>query len=180
MHCFTETWEMAKAALDLEFLYLVFRVSSPSRMPMRCAMWRRRGARRRILIETDSPYLAPVPFRGKPNEPRYVGKVAGGRRGGPRRQRRHRRAAVARNFYRLFRCRRPGPDLTTARPSHVHDRTAADAAHAGMPISTLLTAAGMVLACPIAWVWRQAALHVLHQAGWSVAALSPPTPPPAD
>ena len=30
----------------------------------------------RLLIETDSPYLAPVPHRGKPNEPRYVGKVA--------------------------------------------------------------------------------------------------------
>ena len=56
----------------------------------------------RILIETDSPYLAPVPFRGKPNEPRYVDQVAetiAGLRGVTTAE----LAQLSRqNFYRLF------------------------------------------------------------------------------
>jgi TatD DNase family protein len=79
MHCFTETWEVAKAALDLGF-----HISMSGIVTFRNADALRDVARRvpidRLLIETDSPYLAPVPFRGKTNEPgfvRYVGdKVA--------------------------------------------------------------------------------------------------------
>ena len=75
MHCFTETWEMAKAALDLDF-YISFSgiVTFKNAAALRDVA--ARVPDERILIETDSPYLAPVPFRGKPNEPRYVGKVA--------------------------------------------------------------------------------------------------------
>lgn len=75
MHCFTESWEMAKAALDLDF-YISFSgiVTFKNATALRDVA--ARVPDERILIETDSPYLAPVPFRGKPNEPRYVGKVA--------------------------------------------------------------------------------------------------------
>lgn len=75
MHCFTETWEMAQAALDLNFY-----ISFSGIVTFKNADELRQVATRvpddRILIETDSPYLAPVPYRGKPNEPRYVEKVA--------------------------------------------------------------------------------------------------------
>lgn len=75
MHCFTETWEMAKAALDLNFY-----ISFSGIVTFKNAADLRDVAARvpidRLLIETDSPYLAPVPFRGKSNEPRYVIKVA--------------------------------------------------------------------------------------------------------
>jgi len=75
MHCFTETWEMAKAALDMNF-YISFSgiVTFKSAEQLRDVAVR--VPEDRILIETDSPYLAPVPYRGKPNEPRYVEKVA--------------------------------------------------------------------------------------------------------
>lgn len=75
MHCFTETWDMARAALDLGFY-----VSFSGIVTFKSADQLRDVAARvpedRLLIETDSPYLSPVPYRGKPNEPRYVGKVA--------------------------------------------------------------------------------------------------------
>ena len=75
MHCFTETWEMARAALDLNFY-----ISFSGIVTFKNAAELREVASRvpldRLLIETDSPYLAPVPYRGKPNEPRYVVKVA--------------------------------------------------------------------------------------------------------
>lgn len=75
MHCFTETWDMAKQALDLGFY-----ISISGIVTFKNAEQVRDVARRvpsdRLLIETDSPYLAPVPFRGKPNEPKYVAEVA--------------------------------------------------------------------------------------------------------
>ena len=75
LHCFTETWEMAKAGLDLG-LY----VSFSGIVTFKNAADLREVAARvpldRLLIETDSPYLAPVPHRGKPNEPRLVAHVA--------------------------------------------------------------------------------------------------------
>jgi TatD DNase family protein len=75
MHCFTETWEMAKQALDLGFY-----ISFSGIITFKNAEELRDVARRvpldRMLIETDSPYLAPVPHRGKQNEPRYVCHVA--------------------------------------------------------------------------------------------------------
>ena len=75
MHCFTETWEMAEAAMAMGFY-----ISFSGIVTFKNAEALREVARRvpldRLLIETDSPYLTPVPYRGKPNEPRYVAQVA--------------------------------------------------------------------------------------------------------
>jgi TatD DNase family protein len=75
MHCFTETWEMASQALDLGFY-----ISFSGILTFKSATALREVAQRvpldRLLIETDSPYLAPVPHRGKQNEPRFVTHVA--------------------------------------------------------------------------------------------------------
>lgn len=75
MHCFTETWEMAEAALELGF-YISFSgiVTFKNAQPLRDVA--ARVPLDRMLIETDSPYLAPVPHRGKPNQPAYVVQVA--------------------------------------------------------------------------------------------------------
>jgi len=76
MHCFTEDWDMAKRALDLGFY-----ISFSGIITFKSAAELREVAKKvpldRILIETDAPYLAPVPHRGKPNYPGYVGYVAG-------------------------------------------------------------------------------------------------------
>lgn len=75
MHCFTETWEMAKAALDLGFY-----ISFSGIVTFRNAEELREVARQvpddRLLVETDAPYLAPVPHRGKGNHPAWVRDVA--------------------------------------------------------------------------------------------------------
>jgi len=75
MHCFTESWEVARAALDLDFY-----VSFSGIVSFKSATALQEVARRvpldRLLIETDAPYLAPVPHRGEVNEPAYVGHVA--------------------------------------------------------------------------------------------------------
>ena len=74
-HCFTETAEVARAALDLGFL-----VSFSGIVTFKSASDLREVAAfvpdDRLLIETDSPYLAPVPYRGKVNNPSYVPHVA--------------------------------------------------------------------------------------------------------
>lgn len=76
LHCFTEDWETARAGIELGF-----HVSFSGIVTFRNAEALREVASKvpmdRLLIETDSPYLAPVPFRGKTNEPafvRYVGE----------------------------------------------------------------------------------------------------------
>ncbi len=75
LHCFTEDWDMAKAALDLGFY-----ISLSGIVTFRNADALRDVARQvpadRLLVETDSPYLAPIPHRGKPNLPEYVREVA--------------------------------------------------------------------------------------------------------
>lgn len=75
LHCFTEDWEMARAALDIGFY-----ISLSGIVTFRNAEALREIARQvpadRLLVETDSPYLAPVPHRGKPNLPQYVREVA--------------------------------------------------------------------------------------------------------
>lgn len=75
MHCFTETKEMAEAALALNFYIsfsgiITFKNADELREVVKYVPIER------LLIETDSPYLAPVPYRGKSNEPAYVGEVA--------------------------------------------------------------------------------------------------------
>jgi len=75
MHCFTETWEVASAALDLGF-----HVSFSGIVTFKNAQTVKDVARKvpleRLLVETDSPYLAPVPHRGKVNQPAFVRHVA--------------------------------------------------------------------------------------------------------
>ncbi len=75
MHCFTESWEVASAALDLGF-----HISISGIVTFKNAATVKDVARRvpleRLLIETDAPYLAPVPHRGKRNEPSFVPHVA--------------------------------------------------------------------------------------------------------
>ena len=75
MHCFTESWEMAKKALDLNF-YISFSGIVTFKNATVLQEIAKKVPSDRILIETDSPYLAPVPYRGKPNEPKYVPEVA--------------------------------------------------------------------------------------------------------
>jgi TatD DNase family protein len=74
-HCFTETQQVADAALELGF-----HISFSGILTFKNAQELREVARRvpldRCLIETDSPYLAPVPYRGKINQPAYVAHVA--------------------------------------------------------------------------------------------------------
>ncbi len=75
LHCFTEDWDMAKAALDMGYY-----ISLSGIVTFRNADALRDVARQvpadRLLVETDSPYLAPIPHRGKPNLPQYVREVA--------------------------------------------------------------------------------------------------------
>ena len=75
MHCFTENWEVARRALDLGF-YISFsgivtfkNAAIVKDVAQKCPL-------DRILVETDSPYLAPTPYRGKQNQPAYVRHVA--------------------------------------------------------------------------------------------------------
>lgn len=75
MHCFVENWEVAQRALDLNF-----DISFSGIVTFNSAKELKDVAKRipinRMLVETDSPYLAPVPHRGKPNQPAYVRHVA--------------------------------------------------------------------------------------------------------
>ena len=75
MHCFTESWEVAKAALDLGF-YISFSGIVTFKNARDLQDVARRVPLERMLVETDSPYLAPVPHRGKTNEPAWVRHVA--------------------------------------------------------------------------------------------------------
>ena len=100
-HCFTETAEVACAALDLGFYIsfsgiLTFKTAADLRavaafVPLD-----------RCLIETDSPYLAPVPYRGKVNSPAYVPWVARQLAEIKKLEVEAVAAATSRNFERLF------------------------------------------------------------------------------
>ncbi len=75
MHCFTESLEVAQAAIEMNFL-----ISFSGIVTFKKALALKEVAKRvpleKMLVETDSPYLAPVPFRGKTNQPAYVRHVA--------------------------------------------------------------------------------------------------------
>ncbi|MEY3202138.1 MAG: hypothetical protein RIR70_1688 [Pseudomonadota bacterium] len=75
MHCFTETQEVAEAAIDLGF-YISFSGIVTFKNATALKDVARSIPLERMLIETDSPYLAPVPHRGKTNEPGWVSHVA--------------------------------------------------------------------------------------------------------
>jgi len=75
LHCFTESYAMAKAAIDMGFY-----ISFSGIVTFKTAESLRDVARKlpldRVLVETDCPWLAPVPFRGKENQPAYTVEVA--------------------------------------------------------------------------------------------------------
>lgn len=74
MHCFTESWDVAQASMDLGF-YISFSgivtFKSAKDLQVTCLQ----VPLERMLIETDSPFLAPIPHRGKTNEPSWVAHV---------------------------------------------------------------------------------------------------------
>ena len=106
MHCFTETWEVAQGAMELGF-YISFSGIVTFKNARALKEVARQVPLDRLLIETDSPYLAPVPHRGKSNEPAYVRHVAeeiAALRGVPVES----IAQASRdNFFRLFRAAQP-------------------------------------------------------------------------
>jgi TatD DNase family protein len=75
LHCFTENWAMASQALELNY-YISFSgiITFKNAAELRDVV--KQMPLERLLVETDSPYLAPVPYRGKRNEPKYVREVA--------------------------------------------------------------------------------------------------------
>lgn len=75
MHCFTESWDVARAAMDLGF-YISFSGIVTFKNAVALQDVARKVPLDRMLIETDSPYLAPVPYRGKLNDPSKVIHVA--------------------------------------------------------------------------------------------------------
>jgi TatD DNase family protein len=75
MHCFAEDWEIAKQALDIGF-YISFSGIVTFKNAKTVHEVAQKTPLNRILVETDAPYLAPTPFRGKMNEPAYVKHTA--------------------------------------------------------------------------------------------------------
>ena len=75
MHCFTESWEVAQKAMEMGF-YISFSGIVTFKNAVALKEVARKVPLDRMLIETDSPYLAPVPYRGKTNQPAYVVHVA--------------------------------------------------------------------------------------------------------
>lgn len=108
MHCFTGGWEEARAAIELGF-----HISFSGIVTFKNAEALREVARKvpleRMLVETDSPYLAPVPYRGKTNEPglvKYVAEEIARQRNLPLEEL---ALITSRNFFKLF-------DIEDARP----------------------------------------------------------------
>ena len=102
MHCFTETLEVARAAVDLGFMIsfsgiVTFKNAEELRLTAKSLPLER------ILVETDAPYLAPVPHRGKTNQPAYVRFVAAELARVRGEASDTIAAATTRNFGRLFR-----------------------------------------------------------------------------
>ena len=102
MHCFTETWDVASASMDMGF-----HISLSGIVSFKTAADLREVAKRvplnRLLIETDSPYLAPVPYRGRRNEPAYVPHVAAAIAAARETDVETIGVATSQNFFSLFR-----------------------------------------------------------------------------
>jgi TatD DNase family protein len=75
MHCFSETWEIARQALEMGF-YISFSGIVTFKNAKAVKDVAVKAPLDRVLVETDAPYLAPTPFRGKLNQPAYVRHVA--------------------------------------------------------------------------------------------------------
>lgn len=106
MHCFTESREVAEAALELGF-YISFSGIVTFRNAKELKEVARGVPLDRLLIETDSPYLAPVPHRGKTNEPAWVVHVAEEIARLREESVEHIAQATSDNFFRLFRHAEP-------------------------------------------------------------------------
>ena len=110
MHCFTEDWPMAVSALDLGF-YISFSGIVTFRNALDLQAVARRVPGDRLLVETDSPYLSPVPMRGKRNEPafvRYTAEFLARLRGEPAEALSEQ---TTKNFFRLFKKARKSSEL---------------------------------------------------------------------
>jgi len=106
LHCFTGTLDHAKRGLDMGFL-ISFAGNSTYSKTQHLRDIAKEIPLDRILIETDSPYLAPQPYRGKRNEPAYVVEVAKTLAAVRNLPAEEFAAATAANFRRLFRIARP-------------------------------------------------------------------------
>ncbi len=106
LHCFTGTLEHAQRGLAMGF-YISFPGNSTYPKPQHLRDVAKEIPLDRILIETDSPYLAPQPYRGKRNEPAYVVEVAKTLAAVRNLPPDELAAATAANFRRLFRIVRP-------------------------------------------------------------------------
>lgn len=74
LHCFTENWEMAQAAIELGmYISISGIVTFKTATELQDVV--KKIPLNKLLIETDSPWLAPVPYRGKPNQPGFVREV---------------------------------------------------------------------------------------------------------
>jgi len=106
MHCYTGTWDVAQAAMDLGFW-----ISFSGIVTFKNAAALREVAKKvpleRMLIETDSPFLAPVPYRGKTNEPGLVSYVAEAIGRLRRVSLDEVATATSKNFFRLFKIDAP-------------------------------------------------------------------------
>ena len=113
LHCFTGSMEHARRALDLGFMIsFAGNITFPKAQPIRDAA--QMVPLDRMLIETDSPYLAPIPHRGQRNEPAFVTEVArhiGELRGLPAEEIGRQ---TAENFYRFFRL---APSVASRQPN---------------------------------------------------------------
>src|SRR5690554_2606894 len=75
LHCFTEDWDMAQQAIDLGF-YISFSGIVTFKNAQELKEVTKKVPLNRMLVETDAPYLTPMPFRGKPNFPKHTRQVA--------------------------------------------------------------------------------------------------------
>jgi TatD DNase family protein len=110
LHCFTGKWQHAERALDIGFMIsFAGNVTFPKAQQIREVVLQ--VPLDRILIETDSPYLAPIPYRGQRNEPAYVKEVA--RQIGELRVMSTEEAGerTSQNFYRFFSLPQPGSSV---------------------------------------------------------------------
>ena len=103
MHCFAEDWATAKRALDIGF-YISFSGIVTFKNAGALKQVAQKVPLERMLVETDSPYLAPMPHRGKVNEPGFVRHTARHLAELRDDTLEHLAAATTENFFRLFSC----------------------------------------------------------------------------
>ncbi len=101
MHCFVDDYDTAKRVLDLGF-YISFSVIVTFKNAQMVQDVAKKIPLDRLLVETDSPYLAPVPYRGKENQPAYVRYIAEHLADLKRVSFSHLAEATTNNFFKLF------------------------------------------------------------------------------